>query len=185
MAQQLARAQACLDCFEKDCGRRANTALHIRVWADVQEPENCCSAYCAASTAEVWTEACKRIWNDIPARLASRPPMGQRISLSLAEAAKTTGVSKSTILAAVEDGRIAGMKDLQDVWYVERAQLYHVFPPEPPGPTKSAADNLDAAALVLEVGISALVRTAGDTLRRRRIGWRLLPLRRPEKPLTR
>ena len=185
MAQQLARAQACLDLFEKDCGRRANTALDIRVWADVQEPENLRFRILRrVRTAEVWTEACKRIWNDIPARLASRPPTGQRISLSLAEAAKTTGVSKSTILAAVEDGRIAGMKDLQDVWYVERAQLYHVFPPEPPGPTKSAADNLDAAALVLEVGISALVRTAGDTLRRRRIGWRLLPLRRPEKPTT-
>jgi len=185
MAQQLARAQACLDLFEKDCGRRANTALDIRVWADLQEPENLRFRILRrVRTAEVWTEACKRIWNDIPARLASRPPTGQRISLSLAEAAKTTGVSKSTTLAAVEDGRIAGMKDLQDVWYVERAQLYHVFPPEPPGPSKSAADNLDAAALVLEVGISALVRTAGDTLRRRRIGWRLLPRRRPEKPTT-
>ncbi len=40
MAQQLARAQACLDLFEKDCGRRANTVLDIRVWADAQVPEN-------------------------------------------------------------------------------------------------------------------------------------------------
>jgi Winged helix-turn helix len=98
MAQQLVRAQACLDLFEKDCGRRANTALDIRVWADVQVPENLQFRILRRlRTAEVWTEACKRIWNDIPAPLASRPPMGQRISLSLAEAAKTTGLSESTI----------------------------------------------------------------------------------------
>jgi len=63
------------------------------------------------------------------------------------------------------------MKDILDGWYVERAQLCHVFPPAPGGPTKA----LDAAALMLEVGISAFVRTAGDKLRRRRISWRLLP----------
>ena len=40
---------------------------------------------------------------------------------------------------------------------------------------------LDAAALMLEVGISALVRTAGDKLRRRCISWRLLPRIRPDK----
>jgi len=116
------------------------------------------------------------MWNDIPAPLASRPPMGQRISLSLAEPAKTTGLSESTILAAIEDGRIAGMKDILDGWYVERAKLCHVFPPAPAGAAKF--DNrraLDAAALMLEVGISALVRTAGDKLRRRCISWRLLP----------
>jgi hypothetical protein len=182
MAQPLARAQACLDLFEKDCGRRATTALDIRVWADVQVPENLRFRILRrVHTAEVWTEACKRIWNDIPAPLASRPPMGQRISLSLAQAAKTTGLSESTILAAIEDGRIAGMKDILDGWYVERAQLCHVFPPAPAGPAKA----LDAAALMLEVGISALVRTAGDKLRRRRISWRLLPRMRPEKPATR
>jgi hypothetical protein len=105
-------------------------------------------------------------------------PMGQRIFLSLAEAAKTTGLSESTILAAIEDGPIAGMKDIRDGWYVERAQLCHVFPPAPAGPAKSDTDNrraLDAAALLLEVGIWTLVRTAGDKLRRRCIIWRLLP----------
>jgi hypothetical protein len=146
-------AQACLDLFEKDCGRRANTALDIRVWADVQVPENLQFRILRRlRTAEVWTEACKRIWNDIPASLASRPPMGQRISLSLAEAAKTTGLSESTILGAIEDGRIAGMKDILNGWYVERAQLRHVFPPAPAGPAKSDTDNrraLDAAALML------------------------------------
>jgi hypothetical protein len=177
MAQQLARAQACLDLFEKDRGTRATTALDIRVWADVQVPENLRFRILRrVRTAEVWTEACKRIWNDIPAPLASRLPMGQRIFLSLAEAAKTTGLSESTILAAIEDGRIAGMKDILHGWYVERAKLRHVFPPAPAGAPKF--DNrraLDAAALMLEVGIWALVRTAGDKLRRPCIIWRLLP----------
>jgi hypothetical protein len=94
MAQQLARAQACLDLFEKDRGTRATTALDIRVWADVQVPENLRFRILRrVRTAEVWTEACKRIWNDIPAPLASRLPMGQRIFLSPAEAAKTTGLA--------------------------------------------------------------------------------------------
>jgi hypothetical protein len=103
------------------------------------------------------------------------------------QAAKTTGLSESTILA-IENGRIAGMKDILDGWYLERAQLCHVFPPAPAGPAKSDTDSrraLDAAALMLEVGISALVRTTGDKLRRRRISWRLLPRMRPEKPATR
>jgi hypothetical protein len=185
MAQQLARAQACLDLFEKDCGRRANTALDIRVWADVQVPENLRFRILRrVRTAEVWTAACKRIWNDIPAPLASRSPTGQCIALSLAEAANTTGLSESTILAAIADGRIAGMKDILDCWYVDRTHLHHVFPPAPAGPAKSDIDNhraLDAAALMLEVGISALVRTAGHKLRRRCISWRLLPRIRPDK----
>jgi hypothetical protein len=76
MAQQLTRAQACLDLFEKDRGTRATTALDIRVWADVQVPENLRFRILRrVRTAEVWTEACKRIWNDIPAPLASRLPM--------------------------------------------------------------------------------------------------------------
>ena len=132
MAQQLARAQACLDLFEKDCGRRANTALDIRVWADVQVPENLRFRILRrVRTAEVWTAACKRIWNDIPAPLASRSPTGQCIALSLAEAANTTGLSESTILAAIADERIAGMKDILDCWYVDRTHLHHVFPPAP------------------------------------------------------
>jgi hypothetical protein len=80
------------------------------------------------------------------------------------------------------------MNDLLGGWYVERAQLCHVFPPAPACLAKSDTDNcraLDAAALMLELGISALVRTPGDKLRRRCISWRLLPRMRPEKSATR
>jgi hypothetical protein len=40
--------------------------------------------------------------------------MGQRLSLTLAEAAKATGVTEIAILRALEAGRLAGMKDMQD-----------------------------------------------------------------------
>jgi hypothetical protein len=45
---------------------------------------------------------------------------------------------------------------------------------------------LDAATLMLEVGLSALVRQAGDKLRRRRIWWRRRAVRSaPQRGSTR
>jgi hypothetical protein len=181
--QQLARAQACLDLYEKDHGRRALTALDIRIWADVQDPETLrfrISRHVRA--AEVWTQACQRIWTDVPAQLATRPPLGQRIVLSLAEAVRTTGVPESAIRAAITDGRIDAMQDDEHEWVVERAELARAFPLALPA-AAGAADRrpLDAqmtnVMLVLELGIAALVRTAGDTLRRRPSRWRLRPRR--------
>jgi hypothetical protein len=119
---------------------------------------------------QAWTKAVKRIWIDIPATLASRPPIGQRISLTLAEAAALTGQSEDAIFAAIANGRIAGMQDLHDVWHVERAELLQVFASRHAGAQISAAP-LDAATLMLEVGISTLIRQSGDKLRRRR-WWR-------------
>jgi hypothetical protein len=181
ITQQLARAQACLDLFEKDCGRRANTVLDIRVWADTQVPENLRFRILRrVRTTEVWTEACKRIWNDIPAALASRMPMGQRIYLTLADAARATGLSEIAVLEAIEQGRIAGMKDMQGTWHVDRATLCRALPSARAYAAKSHAAKshsgksrpLDAATLALEVGMSALVRQAGDRLRGRRRWWR-------------
>jgi hypothetical protein len=177
--QQLARAQACLDLYEKDRASRALTAQDIRIWADVQDPATLrfrISRHVRA--AQVWTQACKKIWTHVPPPLAARPPLGQRIVLSLAEAARTAGVPTSTIRAAIADGRIEGTKDEQHGWVIERAELCRAFPLALPG--AAGADDhrpLDAHALVLELGISALVKTAGDTLRRRPSKWRLLPRR--------
>jgi hypothetical protein len=70
------------------------------------------------------------------------------------------------------------MKDILDDWYVERTQLCNVFPSAPASLAKSDTDNcraLDAAALMLEVRIWALVRMADNKLRRRCIIWRVLP----------
>jgi hypothetical protein len=176
-ALQLAQAQACLDLFEKDRGRRAFSLWELRAWADVQDVENLrFRIERRLRSDQAWTKACKSIWNDVPVPLASRPPIGQRISFTLAEAAKATGRSEAAILEAITQGRIAGVKDVLGVWHVERASLLHVFPP--PG-TEVASDSdrpLDAVTLVLEVGISILVRQAGNKqtgnkLRRRRSWW--------------
>jgi hypothetical protein len=171
-AEQLAHAQACLDLFEKDLGRRATAAFDIRNWADVQDPESLRFRILRRVRAEAaWAKACKSIWHDVPAPLASRPPIGQRICFTLAEAARTTGQSESAILGAVADGRIAAIKDMQDDWHVERAELCRAFPSAqaPAARSQSGKEQpLDAAALLLEIGISSVVRQAGDTLRRRR-----------------
>jgi hypothetical protein len=174
-AVQLAHAQACLDLFEKDRGRRAQSVWELRAWADVQDAENLRFRIERRLRADqAWTKACKSIWNDVPVPLASRPPIGQRISLTLAEAAKATSRGEAEILDAVAHGRISGVKDMLGVWHVERAGLMHAFPP--PGAEASTTDAgsdrpLDAVTLVLEVGISILVRQAGNTLRQRRWPW--------------
>jgi hypothetical protein len=173
---QLAQAQACLDLFEKDCGRRAYSLWELRAWADAQDVENLRFRIERRLRADqAWTKACKSIWNDVPGPLASRPPIGQRISVPLAEAAQATGRSETTILDAITHGRVAAVKDMLGVWHVERASLMHVFPP-PLAADAFEADTgddhpLDAVTLVLEVGISTLVRQAGNTLRQRR-PWR-------------
>jgi hypothetical protein len=193
--QQLARAQACLDLYEKDRASRALTAQDIRIWADVQDPETLRFRIARhVRAAEVWTQACKKIWTHVPAPLATRPPLGQRIVLSLEEAARTAGVPASAIRAAIADGRIdaipppfpppaparsrafstryAGEGGEGD-WMIERAELCRAFPLALPAAAGSDDHHtLDAHALVLELAIAALVTTAGDTLRRRP-KWRL------------
>ena len=67
-ANQLANAQACLDLYEKDRGRRALTALEIRNWADVQDPENLRFRIRRRVRAgERLAKAMKSIWTNIPA----------------------------------------------------------------------------------------------------------------------
>ncbi|MGN1214275.1 MAG: hypothetical protein ACI4TR_05200, partial [Bacteroidaceae bacterium] len=80
---------------------------------------------------------------------------------TLAEAAKATGRSAAEILDAVTHGRISGVKDMLGVWHVERAGLMHVFPPPEAEASEAGTGDerpLDAVTLVLEVGISILVR---------------------------
>src|SRR5262249_41763208 len=153
---------------EKDRGARALTVFDIRVWADAQDPETLRFRIARhVRAAQSWTQACKRIWTKIPASLAARPPLGQRIVLSLAEAARTAGVLESAIRAAIADGRIDAMADEQHGWVLERAELCRAFPRASADATGSDDRRpLDAHALVLELGIAALVKTAGDTLRR-------------------
>jgi hypothetical protein len=189
--QQLIHAQTCLDLFEKDLGRRAYMTSEVRNWAAGQDPENLRFRILRRVHADQsWKKACKRIWNDTPARLTSRPPMGQRIYLTLAEAARATSLSEVAVLDAIEQRRIAGMKDMQDTWHVDRDTLCHAFPSARASAAQSDAAKsdsgkrrpLDAATLVLEVGMSTLLRQAGDRLRGRRLWWKWLAGLPPARP---
>ena len=87
------------------------------------------------------------------------------MSYTLAAAATATGMSKTTILKAIKDGRIVGTKDELGEWHVEPAELDLLAP-------SIAQHNDDGgrpAALDVEAlgaQIEALLRQAGDRLRR-------------------
>src|SRR5258708_27543242 len=87
------------------------------------------------------------------------------MSYTLAAAATAAGLSKTTILKAIKDGRIVGTKDELGEWRVEPAELDLLDPPNAQrndGGGRPAA--LDVEALGAQ--IEALLRQAGDRLRR-------------------
>jgi hypothetical protein len=174
--EQLTNARACLDLFEKDFGWRAATTAEVHEWAGAQDRERLQFRIKRRLRAdEEWTTACKRIWKDVPAPLISRPPLGQRIFCSLGEAAKSTALSESTILIAIEEGRITGIKDMFGEWHIDRAQLDRISPPlqgDVPSTISRRCKAIDASALVLEVEIATVIRQAAETLRQRRPWWR-------------
>jgi excisionase family DNA binding protein len=52
------------------------------------------------------------------------------MSYTLGQAAKATGLSKSTIQRAIKGGRISGIKDeASDEWRIDPAELHRVYPP--------------------------------------------------------
>ena len=151
--QHLSHAQACLDLFEKDWGRCATSALDLRHWADLQGTDSLRFRILRRVRADAaWSKACRSIWSDVPAPLASRAPIGQRIWLTLKQAAQATGRGESAILAAIADGRIAAMQDMLGDWHIERAALARAFPSGRP----ACDDNqpLAAATLLAELGLS-------------------------------
>jgi hypothetical protein len=160
--EQLAHAQACLELFEKDWRRHAISAFDLRQWADLQGADSLHFRIARRVRADqAWTKACRSIWQDVPAPLASRPPLGQRICLTLAQAAALTGESESALFAAIRAGRIAAVKDVLGQWYIERAELVRAFPPAPasaPAPLPCGA--LDAATLLAELDLAPLVPQA-------------------------
>ena len=48
---------------------------------------------------------------------------------TLAEAAQATGLNRSTILRAIKNGRISGVRDELGAWSVEPAELHRLFLP--------------------------------------------------------
>jgi hypothetical protein len=88
---------------------------------------------------------------------------------TLTGALKATGADQLTILRAIEGGQIAAAKDLFGEWQIERAALHRVFPPlAEHGSGKNAAQGCaaPAAGATLEAEIGALIRQAGNGLRR-------------------
>ena len=150
--EQLAHAQACLDLFEKDWGRCATSTLDLRHWADLQGADSLRFRILRRVRADQsWRKACLSIWRDVPAPLATRAPIGQRIWLTLAQAVQATGRPQSALLGAIADGRLSAMQDMLGDWHIERAALARAFPS-----ARSACDSdrpLDAATLLTELGL--------------------------------
>jgi hypothetical protein len=91
----------------------------------------------------------------------------QRMSYTLAGAAQATGLDESTILRAIEDGRMTGTKDLFGAWQVEDGELYRLNAPiaAPDAHRDAAPAGATPEATTLEAEMGALLREAGDTLR--------------------
>ena len=85
---------------------------------------------------------------------------------TLDRAVTVTGLSKSTILKAIECRQITGTKNLFGEWEIEHSELHQACPSlaenaVEDGPPSSAAP--DAATLEAEIG--ALIKEAGESLR--------------------
>jgi hypothetical protein len=90
------------------------------------------------------------------------------MSYTLAAAATATGLSKTTILKAIKDGRIVGTKDELGEWHVEPAELSlldsSIAERNAGGDAAGRSAGFDVEALGAQ--IEALLRQAGDRLRR-------------------
>lgn len=60
---------------------------------------------------------------------------------TLGQAEKATGRRKSTILNAINKGRISAKKDEQGHWQIDPAELHRVYPPDSSNSTKNSTSN--------------------------------------------
>lgn len=60
--------------------------------------------------------------------------------LSLADAAKQVGRDKTTLLRAIQKGKISASKTPQDEWQVDPAELFRVYTPAATASVQDAAD---------------------------------------------
>jgi len=49
--------------------------------------------------------------------------------LTLAEAAKQTGLTKPAIFKSIQKGRVSASKDEKGQWIIDPAELFRVYPP--------------------------------------------------------
>ena len=108
---------------------------------------------------------------------------------SLGQAAKATGLSKSTILRAIKAHRISAVRsERTGDWTIDPAEIHRLYPPKPAdngeeragerAPTHGATAAEQAATAVLEAQITGLRETADllraqlDDVRTDRDHWR-------------
>jgi hypothetical protein len=84
---------------------------------------------------------------------------------TLDRAVKVTGLSKSTILKAIECRQITGTKNLFGEWEIEHSELHQACPSLADNAVKDGPPSSDAATLEAEIG--ALIKEAGHSLRGR------------------
>jgi hypothetical protein len=58
--------------------------------------------------------------------------IGNRMAYTLGEAARATAHNKSSILKALRQGKISGVKDVHGQWCIEPCELHRVYPPASP-----------------------------------------------------
>jgi chromosome segregation ATPase len=51
------------------------------------------------------------------------------LMLTLAEAAKQTGLTKPAIFKSIQKGRVSAVKDEKGQWIIDPAELFRVYPP--------------------------------------------------------
>jgi hypothetical protein len=88
------------------------------------------------------------------------------MSYTLAEAANATGVNQTTILKAIQSGKIIGTKDELGNWQVEPAELHRLYPAVAERGASSQTARRLAAPDEANLGaqIEALIRRAGHLL---------------------
>jgi len=103
------------------------------------------------------------------------------MSYSLQQAADAAGVNKSTVLRAIQTGKISATRNEHGQWVIDPAELHRVYPPAAVGTSKVKGAGNDAhradlaeanqRAAVAELEVNLLRGTVED-LRRDRDSWR-------------
>jgi len=65
------------------------------------------------------------------------------MSYSLQQAADAAGVNKSTVLRAIQAGKVSATRNEHEQWLIEPAELHRVYPPATQGNRKLKGDGND------------------------------------------
>lgn len=92
----------------------------------------------------------------------------ERMSYSLAAAAKATGLNKRAIREAIKGGKLAATKDELGQWHVEAAELHRFYPAVERCSAGRGAAHRHAAPDDAAIGpqVDAIIRRAEERLQR-------------------